>query len=75
GRLYAQAPFHPERYLQIRTTLAGKFLSPLTYFSWRKKLAFEHSCCLLKPLSSETASLDNIVRCIVVLQIRVAGKQ
>ncbi|MDR2786846.1 MAG: hypothetical protein LBD06_00535 [Candidatus Accumulibacter sp.] len=26
----------------------------MTYFSWRKKLAFEHSCCLLKPLSSET---------------------
>ncbi|MDR0673057.1 MAG: hypothetical protein LBF93_05210, partial [Zoogloeaceae bacterium] len=49
--LQAQAPFHLERHLQIRTALAGKFRSPLT-----KNLAFEHSCC---PLSSVLCLLSS----------------
>jgi hypothetical protein len=38
GRLYAQAPFHPERHLQIRTSLAGEFLSSLTFASLAVRL-------------------------------------
>jgi transposase len=43
--LHVQAPFHLERHLQARTTLAGKLRSLMT-----KNLAFEHGHCLLPPV-------------------------